>query len=75
MLWWLLIGFIAGTLAKMIMPGDENMGIIKTTLLGVGGSMAGGFIFGLLGLSGGAGFIGAVIGAIAILWAFKLIQK
>jgi uncharacterized membrane protein YeaQ/YmgE (transglycosylase-associated protein family) len=71
LIWWILIGFLVGTVAKWIMPGDENMGFVKTTLLGIGGSMAGGFVFGLLGMGGNVGFIGSVIGALLLLWLFN----
>jgi uncharacterized membrane protein YeaQ/YmgE (transglycosylase-associated protein family) len=74
-MWWILIGFVIGTVAKWIMPGDENMGFIKTTLLGIGGSMAGGFVFGLLGMDGNVGFIGSVIGALLLLWLFNVMSK
>jgi uncharacterized membrane protein YeaQ/YmgE (transglycosylase-associated protein family) len=67
----ILIGFVIGTVAKWIMPGDENMGFIKTTLLGIGGSVVGGWVFGLLGMGGNVGFIGSVLGALLLLWLFN----
>lgn len=70
-LWMILIGFVIGTVAKWIMPGDENMGFIKTTLLGIGGSVVGGWVFGLLGMGGNVGFIGSVLGALLLLWLFN----
>lgn len=74
LLWFLLIGLIAGALAKWIMPGKDPGGIIVTMLLGVAGAYVGGFVFGLIGIGGGgpAGLIGAVIGAIILLWLYRM---
>jgi len=71
LIWTIIIGFIAGLLAKFIMPGDnEPRGFIITTLLGI----AGAFVATYLGQAVGfyradeaAGFIGAVVGAIIVL--------
>src|SRR2546423_10087273 len=49
-IWWLIIGLIAGALARLIMPGRDPMGIIATILLGIVGSIIGGF--GGLAISG-----------------------
>lgn len=43
-IWWLVFGTIAGALAKIIMPGKQNMGWLMTALLGIVGSIIGGFI-------------------------------
>jgi uncharacterized membrane protein YeaQ/YmgE (transglycosylase-associated protein family) len=70
LLYTLFIGFIVGLLARFLHPGDDKMGIIMTTLLGIGGSFAGTYLGHALGIyrSGQtAGFIGAVIGAIVLL--------
>jgi uncharacterized membrane protein YeaQ/YmgE (transglycosylase-associated protein family) len=71
----LLIGLIAGAIAKLIMPGKDPGGCIITMLLGVAGAYVGGFLFGLLGIGGGgpAGLIGAVIGAIIILAIYRMV--
>lgn len=74
-IWMILIGFVAGVVAKWIMPGEEGGGFIMTTVLGIAGSFVGGFLFRLLGLGGGTGFIGSVIGAILILWIVKKLNK
>jgi uncharacterized membrane protein YeaQ/YmgE (transglycosylase-associated protein family) len=67
LVWTILIGFLVGTIAKVLVPGKESGGFIVTTLLGIGGSWVGGWLFGLLGTRGPAGFIGSVLGAILIL--------
>jgi uncharacterized membrane protein YeaQ/YmgE (transglycosylase-associated protein family) len=76
LLWTLLIGFIVGLIAKLLMPGKDPGGFIITTLLGV----AGAFLAQFLGRSLGwytegepAGFIAAVIGAIVLLVIYRLL--
>ena len=73
----IIIGTIAGALAKFIMPGDDPGGIIVTILLGIAGAFVGSFIMiNLLGFGSG-GFIWsiivAVIGAIILLAIYRLI--
>ena len=78
LIWTILIGFIAGLVAKMLMPGRDPSGFIITTLLGIGGSLAATYLGQALGWyhSGeSAGFIGAVVGAILLLVAYRLIRK
>ena len=69
---WIVFGFIIGLLARAIVPGRQSMGFVMTTVLGVAGSLIGGLI--ASAISGGdatgfhgAGFIGSLIGAIALL--------
>ena len=67
---WIIIGAIAGALAKLIMPGDDPRGIIVTILIGIAGAFVGGFLAGLIGLGGGGwiwSIIIATIGAIILL--------
>ena len=70
-IWTIIIGFIAGVVAKFIMPGDkEPSGFILTTILGIVGAFVATFLGQALGWYGpnqGAGFIGAVVGAIVVL--------
>ena len=70
-LWTIIIGFVAGVVAKLIMPGDnEPSGFILTTILGIVGAFLATFLgqaLGWYGANDGAGFIGAVVGAIIIL--------
>ena len=70
-IWTIIIGFLAGVVAKFIMPGDkEPSGFILTTILGIVGAFVATFLGQALGWYGpnqGAGFIGAVVGAIVVL--------
>lgn len=73
----IIIGFLAGVVAKFIFPGKENLGWIMTTVLGVAGSMLASYLGQALGLyvaGQGAGFIGAVVGALILLFAYSLIR-
>lgn len=75
-IWTIIIGFLAGIIAKFIMPGDnEPSGFILTTLLGVVGAFVASYLGQALGWYGpgeGAGLIGAAVGAIIVLlvWGF-----
>lgn len=74
----LIIGLIVGILAKFLHPGKEDMGLVITTLLGIGGAMIATFLgqaFGLYEAGQAAGFIGAVIGAIIILVIYGSIKR
>jgi len=71
LIWTILIGFVVGVVAKAIVPGKEPGGFIATVLLGIGGSWLGGWLSGMVGLSGRVGFIGSVIGAVLLLSLFK----
>ena len=71
----IIVGFIVGLIARAIMPGTQKMGIIMTSILGIAGSMAAFYGGGLLGLTGPVGFIGSVVGAIVLLFAYELIRK
>lgn len=68
---WIVFGLVAGFIARAIVPGKDDIGLVRTILLGVAGSVVGGFVFGLLtvGLRGfePAGWIGSVIGAVIVL--------
>ncbi len=50
---WIIIGLIAGALAKLIMPGDDPGGIIVTILIGIAGAFVGGWLANLIGMGGG----------------------
>jgi uncharacterized membrane protein YeaQ/YmgE (transglycosylase-associated protein family) len=71
---WIVFGLVVGFLARAIMPGRQSMGVVGTTLLGIGGSLVGGLIGSLLTRQPyamthptGAGFIGSLIGALLLL--------
>jgi uncharacterized membrane protein YeaQ/YmgE (transglycosylase-associated protein family) len=76
-IWTIIIGFIAGVIAKFIMPGDnEPSGFILTTILGIVGAFVATFLGQALGWYSpgeGAGLIGAVVGAIVTLFAYSAI--
>ena len=74
----IIIGFIVGVIAKLIMPGKENMGMILTTLLGIAGSIAAtyaGQAVGWYQAGEGAGWIGSIIGAFLLLWIYQKFQS
>lgn len=74
----LIIGFIVGLLARALTPGDDKMGIVLTTVLGIAGAFAatyGGQALHLYAPDQNAGFIGALIGAIVLLVVVGLIRK
>lgn len=76
LIWTIIIGFVAGLIAKLIMPGEnEPSGFILTTILGIVGAFVASYLGQALGLYGpneGAGLIGAAVGAIIVLliWGF-----
>jgi uncharacterized membrane protein YeaQ/YmgE (transglycosylase-associated protein family) len=77
-LWTLVIGLVAGIIAKLLMPGKDSGGFIITILLGI----AGAFLATYLGQAVGwyqagqqAGFIGAVVGAVIILIIYRLVRR
>jgi uncharacterized membrane protein YeaQ/YmgE (transglycosylase-associated protein family) len=76
-LWTIIIGFIAGVIAKFIMPGDnEPSGFILTTILGIIGALVATYLGQALGWyrsEEGAGLIGAVAGAIVVLFVYGLV--
>ncbi|HEY5972800.1 MAG TPA: GlsB/YeaQ/YmgE family stress response membrane protein [Pseudoxanthomonas sp.] len=77
-MWTLLIGFIAGLLARALKPGDDKLGIIMTIVLGVAGALLARFVGGALGWYGPAepaSFIASVIGAIILLVIYGLVRK
>jgi uncharacterized membrane protein YeaQ/YmgE (transglycosylase-associated protein family) len=73
-LWVIIIGFVAGIIARMLAPGPNNpAGFILTTLLGIAGAFVATFIgqaIGWYGRNEGAGLIGAVIGAVVVLFVW-----
>lgn len=74
----LIIGFFAGLVARLLKPGDDSMGILMTSLLGIAGAFAATFLGRALGFytaGQAAGFIGAVVGAILVLVVYGLVKK
>ena len=75
---WIIIGGIAGAIAKMLMPGRDPGGCIVTILLGIAGALLAGWIghaIGWYGQDEGAGFIAAIVGAFLILLVYRLIVR
>lgn len=70
-LWMVIIGLVAGAIAKFIMPGKDPGGIIITILLGIAGSVIGGMLFG--GSDNRVGLIGSVVGALILLLIYRLV--
>ena len=78
--WMIVVGFIVGLLARFFYPGAIGLGFLMTTLLGIGGSLVGGVIGGLIwrsptGKFQPAGLILSVIGAMILLWAYLNFMK
>ena len=74
----ILIGFVVGLLARFLKPGNDKMGIILTTLLGIAGAVAASFVgqrMGWYAPGQAAGFVGALIGAIVILVIVSLFRR
>lgn len=78
---WIVLGILAGVIAKRIMPGGEGLGIILTTLLGIAGALLGGFLALALGFGDPideffdiSTWIAAIIGALIILFLWNAIR-
>ncbi len=77
-IWAIIIGFIVGLVAKFLMPGRDPGGFIVTALLGIVGAVLASFLgqaMGLYAAGQSAGFIGAVIGAILVLFIYNLVVR
>ena len=73
---WIIIGGIAGAIAKMLMPGKDPGGCIITVLLGVAGALLAGWLGKMIGwydTNEGAGFIAAIVGAFILLGIYRVI--
>jgi uncharacterized membrane protein YeaQ/YmgE (transglycosylase-associated protein family) len=77
-IWTLIVGFLVGVVAKFIYPGRQNMGWILTILLGIGGAFVATFLGQWLHIyepGQAAHFLGAVVGALIILFIFNLFRR
>jgi uncharacterized membrane protein YeaQ/YmgE (transglycosylase-associated protein family) len=80
LIWYLILGFVVGLIARAIMPGVNAMGMIMTTVLGIVGSLVGGFIGGVISKpkEGAkfhpAGLILSIIGAIIVLFLYNALR-
>jgi len=76
--WTILIGFVAGLVARAIKPGDDSAGFIVTTLIGIAGSLIATYVGQAMGwyhAGEGAGFIASVVGAIVLLLVWGLLRR
>ena len=72
---WIIFGLIVGAIAKLLMPGRDPGGIIVTMALGIAGAVLGGFIGRALGWYGeqdAAGFLMSLVGAVLLLWIYRM---
>ena len=78
LLWWIIVGLIAGFLAGKVMKGG-GFGVLMDIVIGMVGAIIGGWVFGLLGVYPGFGLIGSIliafVGACILLWLVRLIKK
>jgi uncharacterized membrane protein YeaQ/YmgE (transglycosylase-associated protein family) len=79
-LWWLIIGLIAGALARLIMPGKDTMSWLSTMLLGIVGSIIGGLVsWAIWGAETSgfrpAGLLLSILGAILVLWIWRMAKS
>ena len=77
---WIVLGLIAGILAKLVMPGKDGGGFIVTVLLGIAGAFVGGWAGAFFGLGTTGGFsigsiITATVGALLLLIIYRQIKK
>jgi len=73
---WILIGLVAGVIAKMITPGRDPSGCIVTIVIGIAGAVLAGFLGQKLGWyrpGQGAGFLAAIVGAVLILLVYRMV--
>lgn len=77
---WIILGLLAGALAKAMMPGPDGGGLLITMVLGIVGAMVGGAVGGMLFGTGLAGFslqslILAVLGSLLVLWLYRMSRR
>jgi uncharacterized membrane protein YeaQ/YmgE (transglycosylase-associated protein family) len=76
--WLIVIGFVAGLIARALKPGNDSMGIIMTSLLGIAGSITAGFLGKKMGWYAEGElvwFLASIFGAIVLLFIFEMIKK
>jgi len=76
---WIVIGLIAGVIAKFLMPGKDPGGFIITILIGIAGAFVGNWIFSTLGIYIGSGIVAVIIsafvGAVVLLFVINLLKR
>jgi uncharacterized membrane protein YeaQ/YmgE (transglycosylase-associated protein family) len=68
---WLVVGLLAGALARLLVPGRDPMGLLGTLAIGLAGSLLGGFLADLLFDDESVGLFGSVVGAVIVLLAYN----
>jgi uncharacterized membrane protein YeaQ/YmgE (transglycosylase-associated protein family) len=79
-IWFLIIGLVAGALARLIMPGRDTMSLLATMLLGIAGSLIGGLVsWAIWGTQSGrihpSGLVMSIVGAILVLWLWRMLRS
>jgi uncharacterized membrane protein YeaQ/YmgE (transglycosylase-associated protein family) len=77
-IWTILIGFVAGLLARAVMPGNQSMGFFLTAVLGIVGSLAATYLgqaMGWYAAGAGAGFLASVVGAVVVLAIYGMVTR
>jgi uncharacterized membrane protein YeaQ/YmgE (transglycosylase-associated protein family) len=77
-IWIIVVGLVVGLIARAVMPGEQKMGLVLTTVLGVAGSFVAGYLGQAIGwyqAGQGAGFIGSIVGALILLFGYGLLAK
>ena len=69
--WYVIVGLIVGVLARLILPGRQQMNMLMTILIGVVSALVGGFLWELIFSNHGIAWIGSVIVAVVIVWAYE----
>jgi uncharacterized membrane protein YeaQ/YmgE (transglycosylase-associated protein family) len=72
---WLLLGLIAGALARLLVPGRDPMGWIGTMILGLAGSVVGGLLADLIFDDEAIGLVGSVVGAVIVLLLYNAVVR
>jgi uncharacterized membrane protein YeaQ/YmgE (transglycosylase-associated protein family) len=75
---WVLFGLVVGVVGKLLMPGKDPGGFIATVAIGIMGALIGGFLGRLVGMyreEDPVGFVMAVIGAMVLLWLYRLFNR
>lgn len=77
--WWLILGLIAGFVARALVPGRDSLGVVGTIALGLVGSLVGGFLGNLLAEGdadvSAAGLIGSIVGAVIALLIWRAVSS
>ena len=80
LVWFVIVGFLVGLIARAVLPGTDHMGFIATTVVGIVGSVIGGFIGTLVKKPDPdskfhpAGLLLSIVGAVVLLWALRFVR-